>query len=787
MSQPNIAYINFLADGSLPQVFNPATFKLNSIQSDALSTQNLTVTSQAVTNGIADYASIDAKRLTVDNEAFFTGSLVPNSTCLATTYYVDDKINQIMGGGNINTLLDTISEINTALNSDPNFADTVGLRIGQVEVNTQNNANNITQLDASIDTINETLLDLDSRLVLDRTDIDDMTATLQALQTGITENTAKLALHTVDISANTANIETLTLDVSANTAGIEALALDVSANTASIQTNTLNIASNSATIATNASNIATNSTNIATNSTNIATLQTAVASHATELDTLDAGLTSVNTVVSGHATSIADIGTSITTIQTTLDTKANKSNPTFTGTATFATISTQSLTDNGNITIKGNTAIGDQSTDTLTVTGNAKFNHNVVLSDNSNVLTRFGTTDTAISGINTSIGTINSTLATKANDSEVVHNSGNEFISGIKTFNGGLKLGVNDVATTYDIQVAINNLINSAPSTLDTLGELATQLQQDQNSISTILNSMVTMAGAQTITGAKTFQTSPSVPTLAQGNNSTSVASTAYVDTGLSTKANASNPTFTGTATFATIATQSLTDNGNVTIKGNTAIGDQPTDTLTVTGNATFNHNVTIDGQNVATRFGNIESNYLTTASATSTYLKQTDASTTYQAKADMSNYVQSTLYSSANTWTGANEYKSDIVTSKMVEKYVAGTVTSNAMSINYASNTNNIYSISPSSANNIALTISNLPTNRGTAIYDFTFLINTATNKNYIATLNVNGSAITMKAMGGLANVSVNASATLVIQTIHIQMNGASVSNAITSVASCF
>ncbi len=83
MSQPNIAYINYLSDGSLPQVFNPATFKLNSIQSDALSTQNLTVTSQAVTNGIADYASIDAKRLTVDNQASFTGSLVPNSTCLA--------------------------------------------------------------------------------------------------------------------------------------------------------------------------------------------------------------------------------------------------------------------------------------------------------------------------------------------------------------------------------------------------------------------------------------------------------------------------------------------------------------------------------------------------------------------------------------------------------------------------------------------------------------------------------------------------------------------------------
>jgi hypothetical protein len=57
-----------------------------------------------------------------------------------------------------------------------------------------------------------------------------------------------------------------------------------------------------------------------------------------------------------------------------LDTnKADKANPTFTGTATFNTITTQSLTDNGNITIKGNTIIGDASGDTLVVTGLSTF------------------------------------------------------------------------------------------------------------------------------------------------------------------------------------------------------------------------------------------------------------------------------------------------------------------------------------------------------------------------------------------------------------------------------
>lgn len=111
------------------------------------------------------------------------------------------------------------------------------------------------------------------------------------------------------------------------------------------------------------------------------------------------------------------------------------------------------------------------------------------------------------------------------------------------------------------------------------------------------------------------------------------------------------------------------------------------------------------------------------------------------------------------------------MVTNKMVEKYVAGSVSSNAMSINYSPNTNNIYAITPSSANNIALTITNFPTTR-LAIYNFTFLMNTSTNKQYINSLKVNRSSVTMKASGGLSNVSVNSSATMVIQNIYIQMN---------------
>lgn len=724
MSQPNIAYLNFFVDGSLPTVFNPNTFKTTSIQTDQMATQTLVVSSQTNTNGIVDYNTIEAQKLNVNNEALFTGSLVPNSTCIATTFYVDDKINQLIGGSGVNTLLDSIAEINQALNNDPNYAQTIGLRLGQNETNIQTNANNIIQVNNNINTINNTLLQHDSKLTLDRTDINDIVLTLSSLQT--------------DVSTN-----------------------------------------------------------------------------AGDIDIINSNLTTLNPDVNTLKSQMITANSNITTINNTLPTKANVANPSFTGTATFNTITTQSLTDNGNITIKGNTTIGDNVNDTMTVSGTAKFNNNLLLSDNSNALTRLNNNDTSISTINSNISTINSTLTTKANDNQVIHITGNEILSGVKTFNDVPKIGLNSIATVADVNTAINNLVSGAGTAYDTLMEIQTILEGNAGDINTILSTMVNVSGTQTITGAKSFSVAPSIPTLAQNNNSNSCASTSYVDTGLATKANTANPTFTGTANFTNISTQALTDNGNISIKGNTTIGDQSTDALTVNGTATFNHNVMIGGQNVGTRLSNIESNYLTTANASSTYqpiasmsnylttsnasstyqpisemsnyLTTANASSTYQPISSMSSYVQTSLYSNNNSWSGTNEYSTDLITNKMVEKYVAGTVSSNAFSINYSSNTNNIYSIAPSSANNIALTITNIPTNRGTAIYNFTFLINTSTNKNYINSVNINGSPRTLTAMGGVSNISINSSSTIAIQNLYVVMNGATVSNVITSVSSCF
>jgi hypothetical protein len=412
-----------------------------------------------------------------------------------------------------------------------------------------------------------------------------------------------------------------------------------------------------------------NETNTSTNTGNIATLQVSNNALQTNVTNLQTTQTLHGTNITNLNTSIGNISTQITSLQ---NNKADKNNPTFTGAATFNSITTQSLVDNGNITIRGNTNIGDAGSDTLTVRGTAKFHNQILLSDDSNLGVRLG-------GIDSSISTINSTLTTKANITDI----DNRF----STLMGGV-----------------------VPSTLDTLNEISTALTNNDSSINAILSTMTTLNSDQTITSAKTFSVSPLVPNVTQGNNSSVVANTNYVDT-------------------------AITNLGTV----------------------------------------------YQTQSGMSNYLTTTSANTNYQTKSAMSTYPQ---FSTANTFTNTNEFSNELITNKFVEKYTTATVSTNSLTINFSTVTSNIFSISPSSGTNISLLVTNLPTNK-TAIYSFTFYINTTTNKNFINSLNVNGSNVTLIAMGGLANISVTSN--LVIQNVFIQMNNGTFVSAITNVTNCF
>lgn len=81
------------------------------------------------------------------------------------------------------------------------------------------------------------------------------------------------------------------------------------------------------------------------------------------------------------------------------------------------------------------------------------------------------------------------------------------------------------VATTAFVLTAINSLINGAPGALDTLNELATALGNDPNFATTITNQLALKAplASPALTGT------PTAPTASNGDNSSTIATTAFV------------------------------------------------------------------------------------------------------------------------------------------------------------------------------------------------------------------------------------------------------------------
>lgn len=106
------------------------------------------------------------------------------------------------------------------------------------------------------------------------------------------------------------------------------------------------------------------------------------------------------------------------------------------------------------------------------------------------------------------------------------------------------------IATTAFVRTEVSNLVAAAPSTLDTLNELAAALGNDANFSTTVTNSLALKAPL----ASPTFTGTPAAPTAAVDTNTTQVATTAYVigqgylksATANSTYAPLASPTFTG-------------------------------------------------------------------------------------------------------------------------------------------------------------------------------------------------------------------------------------------------
>jgi hypothetical protein len=100
----------------------------------------------------------------------------------------------------------------------------------------------------------------------------------------------------------------------------------------------------------------------------------------------------------------------------------------------------------------------------------------------------------------------------------------------------------------------------------------------------------------------------------------------------------------------------------------------------------------------------------------------------------------------------------------------VVSTITSNVLTINYANNNGQTIFVTPTA--NFSLVLTNVSTSTLQAIYKLEIYI---TGKFYCTGITVNGTSLTMVAVGGFSNIAsqVNASATVLIQTFKIFFTG--------------
>lgn len=93
------------------------------------------------------------------------------------------------------------------------------------------------------------------------------------------------------------------------------------------------------------------------------------------------------------------------------------------------------------------------------------------------------------------------------------------------------------IATTSFVMAAVAALLDSAPGALDTLNELAAALGDDANFAATVagqISALTSSINAKAPLANPTFTGNPAAPTQAEGDNDTSIATTAFVTRALS-------------------------------------------------------------------------------------------------------------------------------------------------------------------------------------------------------------------------------------------------------------
>jgi hypothetical protein len=134
-----------------------------------------------------------------------------------------------------------------------------------------------------------------------------------------------------------------------------------------------------------------------------------------------------------------------------------------------------------------------------------------------------------------------------------------------------------------------------------------------------------------------------------------------------------------------------------------------------------------------------------------------------------------------------ANVFSNQTTMSRVCETMSGVTVTSNSCTIDFTSNLLGLFYTSPSSGTNFTCNLINVPTSNDSCTYTITLIINTSTHKARASVTSINGNGVSNYWVGGVSSVSVNPSATRVIQTISIVFAGSSTPYTLQSLASAW
>ena len=353
----------------------------------------------------------------------------------------------------------------------------------------------------------------------------------------------KTVLHDADPSATlltNSNLDKLQIN------GIDVLTHDgttVTLQNVDIPTQIATNASLTTSINTNTSNIAINTTAISNNATAITNNATAITNNATAISNNATAITNNETAINNNVTAIAN---------TLVDAKSYTDTRETAITAVINALTTDDVPESGSPTnvyftnARVDTALGSVNADIIPASsethnlGSATNRWNKLFLKGSSI--DLGGVDISASGTGMSVG-------------------GSDMAS--KTYTDQAEADANTYTDT-----AIANLVDTAPTTLDTLNELASALGDDANFSTTVTNSIATkLATADFTSTADTWLGTKDTDDLAEGSN------LYYTDTRVDSRitANASG----------TITSSDLDMNGNRVLFANVypTTGDLPSAT----------------------------------------------------------------------------------------------------------------------------------------------------------------------------------------------------------------